>query len=91
MKTMIVKLSFFFIALGFFTVSDALAIDYKASLANIPGYADSPEKGFLVDFTKAIAKTSGKEVSIEVSPFARSRHSKSRLQILIWFPLQQKK
>lgn len=50
----------------------ATAADFKASLAQMPVYAESPTKGFLVDFVKAIAKTSKKSIDVQVVPFARS-------------------
>ena len=50
----------------------ALASDYKASLAQMPVYAESPTKGILVDFVKAIADASKKGVEVQVVPFARS-------------------
>ncbi len=48
------------------------AQDYKASLAKMPVYAESTEKGILVDFVKAIATESGKKIDLVVEPFARS-------------------
>jgi len=51
------------------------AQDYKATLAKMPGYAESTEKGILVDLVKAIASESGKEISLVVVPFARSMNN----------------
>lgn len=48
------------------------AADFKASLAQMPVYAESQDKGVLVDFTKALAAASGKSVDFQVVPFARS-------------------
>jgi polar amino acid transport system substrate-binding protein len=47
--------------------------DLTASLANLPGLADSPDKGTFVELVKAIGDvyTEGK-ITIEVFPFARS-------------------
>jgi polar amino acid transport system substrate-binding protein len=47
--------------------------DLKASLAQIPGVADSPEKGTFVELVKALGQvyTDGK-ITIEVYPFGRS-------------------
>jgi polar amino acid transport system substrate-binding protein len=53
-------------------VSSALAKDYSASIAKMPVYAESTEKGVLVDLVKAIATASGNNISIQVHPFARS-------------------
>ncbi|MBU2452872.1 MAG: transporter substrate-binding domain-containing protein, partial [Proteobacteria bacterium] len=57
------------------TVSYASEQDYKATLAKMPGYAESTEKGILVDLVKAIASESGKEISLVVEPFARSMNN----------------
>ncbi len=48
------------------------AADFKASLAQMPVYAESQDKGVLVDFAKALAAASGKSVEFQVVPFARS-------------------
>lgn len=50
----------------------ATAADYKASIAQMPGYAESHDKGVLVDLIKAIAAASGKSIEWQVVPFARS-------------------
>jgi len=44
----------------------------KASLAQMPMYAESLEKGVLVDMVKAISEASGKKIEIQVVPFKRS-------------------
>ena len=54
------------------SVIPARAADMKASLAKMPGYAESTDKGVLVDLVKAMAKTSGKDIEIQVVPFNRS-------------------
>ncbi len=48
------------------------AADYKVSLAKMPVYAESTDKGVLVDLVKTMAKTSGKDIEIMVVPFNRS-------------------
>ncbi len=48
------------------------ADNLKASLAKMPVYAESKNKGVLVDLTKAMAKELGIEIPIRVDPFARS-------------------
>lgn len=53
-------------------VSFAGAQGLKASLAQMPVYAESKDKGILVDMVKAISEASGKPISFEVVPFARS-------------------
>jgi len=50
------------------------ASDMKASLAKMPVYAVTADKGVLVDLTKAMAKTSGKAIEIQVVPFNKSMH-----------------
>ncbi len=44
----------------------------KASLAKMPGYAESVDKGVLVDLVKAIEKILGEKIERFVVPFARS-------------------
>jgi polar amino acid transport system substrate-binding protein len=53
----------------------ALAMDLKGSLAQMPVYAESPDKGVLVDLVKAIAAETGSKISIQVAPFKRSLKS----------------
>lgn len=48
------------------------AADYKASIAQMPVYAESQDKGVLVDLIKAMAAASGKSIEWQVVPFARS-------------------
>ena len=50
----------------------AAAADFKASLAQMPVYAEATDKGVLVDFVKAIAEVSKKSIDVQVVPFARS-------------------
>jgi polar amino acid transport system substrate-binding protein len=50
----------------------AYAMDYNASLAKMPGYAESTEKGILVDLVKAISSESGGNMNLVIEPFARS-------------------
>jgi polar amino acid transport system substrate-binding protein len=56
----------------FLFIGSVQAAEYKASLANMPVYAESTEKGVLVDFTKALSKAAGVPISIVVEPFPRS-------------------
>lgn len=44
----------------------------KVSLAQMPMYAESTEKGVLVDMSKAIADASGNKLDLQVVPFKRS-------------------
>jgi polar amino acid transport system substrate-binding protein len=65
------KRLFFTVFILAFAVS-VHAQDFKASLAKMPGYAESTEKGILVDLVKALATESGKNIDLIVEPFARS-------------------
>lgn len=48
------------------------AKDLKASLARMPIYAESHDKGVLVDLVKAIQRVSGVPIEYQVVPFKRS-------------------
>ncbi len=50
----------------------SLAGEYKATLAKMPVYAVSPSEGVLVELVKAIEGITGHQITISVSPFARS-------------------
>lgn len=50
------------------------ASDMKASLAKMPVYSESVDKGVLVDLVKAMAQASGKDIAIQVVPFNKSMH-----------------
>ena len=63
------------LSLMVFLTGSSQAAEYKASIANMPGYAESTEKGVLVDFVKAMSKASGTPISIVVEPFARSMNN----------------
>ncbi len=54
------------------TFSFLLAREIKVSLAQMPVYAESRDKGVLVDFVKAMDEKSDHQFTIEVVPFARS-------------------
>ncbi|TYT74359.1 transporter substrate-binding domain-containing protein [Desulfobotulus mexicanus] len=56
-------------------VGVAYGNEFKASLANMPVYAESADKGVIVDLVKAIETVSGNKISISVYPFARSMHN----------------
>lgn len=45
---------------------------WKVSIAQLPVYSESAEKGVLVDFVKALERVSGDKIEISVVPFARS-------------------
>lgn len=51
------------------------ARDLSASLAQIPGLADSVDKGFFVDLVKAMDEVHPGKIKIELYPFARSMNN----------------
>jgi ABC-type amino acid transport substrate-binding protein len=59
-------------ALIIFFSATAIAEDVTASLAQMPVYAESMDKGVLVDLVKAIQKQSGETIIYQVVPFKRS-------------------
>jgi polar amino acid transport system substrate-binding protein len=65
------KIVFFTVFLGLLPFM-AFAGEYKVSLAQMPVYAESTDKGVLVDLVKAIEKESGNKISLKVMPFASS-------------------
>jgi polar amino acid transport system substrate-binding protein len=60
-----------FFALG----TQSFAAEMTASLAKMPVYAESLDKGVLVDLVRAIAKESGEAINIKIVPFARSMNN----------------
>lgn len=61
--------------LGIFLIlstSIVMADNYNVSLGNMPIYAESKDKGVLVDLVKEIQKESGNNINIKVLPFASS-------------------
>lgn len=74
-----------FAALPFF----AAAVGFKASLAQMPVYAESKEVGVLVDFVKALSAVSKQPIAYEVVPFARSMAYVERGQVDFHMPLIQ--
>ena len=63
------------------------ARELKVSLAQMPVYAESLEKGVLVDFAKALAKAGGNTVSLMVVPFKRSMDNVINKQVDFHMPL----
>ncbi len=45
---------------------------YTVAVAQMPGYAESLEKGFLIDLVKAMNVASGTKITVELVPFARA-------------------
>jgi polar amino acid transport system substrate-binding protein len=48
------------------------AMDINGTLAKMPVYSESSEKGVLVDLVKAVAEVSGNNIDIKVLPFSAS-------------------
>lgn len=61
----------------------------KVSLAQMPVYAESLEKGILVDMSKAIAEVSGKKLELQVVPFKRSMDNVVTKKVAFHAPLIQ--
>jgi len=80
------KLLFFTV---FFSLSPLLLLgsDYKVSLAQMPVYAESTDKGVLVDLVKAIENESGNSFSIKVMPFASSVYMAQKGKTDLHMPL----
>jgi ABC-type amino acid transport substrate-binding protein len=62
---------------------------WKASIAQMPVYAESHDKGVLVDFIKALEKASGDKIEYEVVPFARSMSYVEEKKVDFHLPLIQ--
>lgn len=70
-----------------FLATGATAKEMTASLAQMPMYAESVDKGVLVDLVKAIEKESGVTIKREVVPFARSMDNAINRQADFHLPL----
>lgn len=75
------------IFMGLVLLSPAQAADMMGSLANMPVYAESKDKGVLVDLVKAIAEASGKSIDYQVVPFNKSMHDVVDGQVDFHMPL----
>ncbi|MGV8892209.1 MAG: hypothetical protein ACOH2K_04555 [Burkholderiaceae bacterium] len=62
---------------------------WKASLAQMPGYAESKDKGVLVDFVKALERVSGDKIEYQVVPFQRSMNDVQEKRVDFHMPLIQ--
>lgn len=62
---------------------------WKASLAQMPVYAESRDKGVLVDFIKALEKVSGDKIEYQVVPFPRSMNDVQEKAVDFHLPLIQ--
>ncbi len=67
------------------------AKEYKASLAQMPVYAESLDKGVLVDLVKLLADASGATITPQVVPFARSINDVVTRKVDFHMPLIQPK
>jgi polar amino acid transport system substrate-binding protein len=63
------------------------AKSFKASLAQMPVYAETKDKGVLVDLVKAIAEVSGASIEMQVVPFNRSIADVSAKAVHFHLPL----
>ncbi|MDZ7817512.1 MAG: transporter substrate-binding domain-containing protein [Aliarcobacter sp.] len=68
MKSVIFKL----VGMVFLFSSSINAIEINGTLAKMPVYAESKDKGVLVDLVNAIAKESNNKIDIKVLPFSSS-------------------
>lgn len=71
----------------FLCVQTLIGAEYTASLAKMPVYAESKEKGVLVDLVKALAKESGATINYNVVPFARSMDDVINKRVNFHMPL----
>jgi len=62
---------------------------WKASIAQMPVYAESKDKGVLVDFVKALEKASGEKIEYQVVPFPRSMSDVQEKKVDFHMPLIQ--
>jgi len=73
--------------LGLICLGTLTARELKVSLAQMPVYAESLEKGVLVDFAKALAAASGSSLNMVVVPFKRSMDNVITKQVDLHMPL----
>jgi len=66
------RISLFAIAMFMLLPIAVFAQPYTAAVAQMPGYAESLEKGFLIDLIKAMNAGSGTKITVELVPFARA-------------------
>lgn len=63
------------------------ASQYSVSLAQMPVYAESKDKGVLVDLVKAISQESGNEIKIKILPFTSSVYMAQKGKVDVHMPL----
>lgn len=71
------------------TVTPVIAMDLTVSIAKMPVISESPEKGILIDFVKAMAKAEGINIKIKVEPFARSLDSLKKGKVDFQLPFSE--
>lgn len=69
------KLTLISIILLVYTLSLSAQETYKVSLAKMPVYSESVDKGILIDLVKAMAKVEGVKIERTVTAFARSMYN----------------
>jgi len=77
---------FIFLCFAYFA-DDGYSKEYKASIARMPVYAIDSENGVLVDLIKAIAKTSGHKITIQVVDFEKSMEAVMSKKVDFHLPL----
>jgi len=87
MKSFVIKGMGIALASMLFMGAPASAKELKASLAQMPVYAESMDKGILVDLVKLIEKESGVTIHRDVVPFARSMDNVINRQVDFHMPL----
>lgn len=87
MKSFVIKGMGIALASMLFMGAPASAKELKASLAQMPVYAESMDKGVLIDLVKLIEKESGVTIHREVVPFARSMDNVINRQVNFHMPL----
>ncbi|MES1982042.1 MAG: transporter substrate-binding domain-containing protein [Pseudomonadota bacterium] len=83
------SLGLFVLAAIFAFPAFAAGKSWKASLAQMPVYAESKDKGVLVDFVKALEKVSGDRIEYQVVPFPRSMNDVQEKKVDFHMPLIQ--
>lgn len=67
--------------------AEVIAKDLTASIAQMPNYAESVDKGVLIDLMKAVEKEAGIKIKREVVPFARSMDNVINRKVDFHLPL----
>lgn len=77
------------LVMGLLLISKILLLgdEYKVSLAKMPVYAESKDKGVLIDLVKAVERVSGHNISIKVLPFSSSVYMVEKKRVDLHMPL----